>query len=30
MPKPAEPLPITKKKPDHLGERMLRGDFMMD
>jgi hypothetical protein len=29
MPKPA---PVTQKfkKPDHLGERMLRGDFMMD
>lgn len=29
MPKPATPAPKL-KKPDHLGERMLRGDFMMD
>ena len=29
MPKPA-PAPQKLKKPDHLGERMLRGDFMMD
>jgi hypothetical protein len=29
MPKPA-PVPQKFKKPDHLGERMLRGDFMMD
>ena len=29
MPKPAEPV-TRMKKPDHLGERMLRGDFMMD
>lgn len=27
--KPVEPAPRM-KKPDHLGERMLRGDFMMD
>ena len=30
MPKPAEPVMSRMKKPDHLGERMLRGDFMMD
>lgn len=30
MPKPAEPMMSRMKKPDHLGERMLRGDFMMD
>ena len=29
IPKPA-PAPVKMKKPDHLGERMLRGDFMMD
>ena len=29
IPKPA-PTPTKMKKPDHLGERMLRGDFMMD
>ena len=29
MPKPA-PAPQKFKIPDHLGERMLRGDFMMD
>ena len=29
IPKPA-PTPVKMKKPDHLGERMLRGDFMMD
>ncbi|KIV78021.1 hypothetical protein, variant 1 [Exophiala sideris] len=30
--KPVEPIstPVRMKKPDHLGERMLRGDFMMD
>lgn len=28
---PVAPPPAFKtKKPDHLGERMLRGDFMMD
>jgi hypothetical protein len=31
MPKAVEPVPPPKmRKPDHLGERMLRGDFMMD
>jgi len=31
MPKSPEPAPTSRmKKPDHLGERMLRGDFMMD
>jgi len=31
MPKPAPaPTPQKFKKPDHLGERMLRGEFMMD
>jgi hypothetical protein len=30
MPKPTEPVPMKMRKPDHLGERMLRGDFMMD
>jgi len=31
IPKPIEPPPARMmKKPDHLGERMLRGDFMMD
>jgi hypothetical protein len=30
MPKPVEAPPTRMKKPDHLGERMLRGDFMMD
>lgn len=31
MPKPVPaPAAIRSKKPDHLGERMLRGDFMMD
>jgi len=30
LPKAAEPVPARKRKPDHLGERMLRGDFMMD
>jgi hypothetical protein len=29
IPKPA-PVPQKFKKPDHLGERMLRGEFMMD
>ena len=29
IPKPV-PTPTKMKKPDHLGERMLRGDFMMD
>jgi hypothetical protein len=29
MPKPAAP-PPQMKKPDHMGERMLRGDFMID
>jgi len=29
VPAPA-PAPLRSKKPDHLGERMLRGDFMMD
>jgi len=24
------PVPVRMKKPDHLGERMLRGEFMMD
>ncbi|KAI1614164.1 hypothetical protein EDD36DRAFT_464014 [Exophiala viscosa] len=30
--KPVESMstPVRMKKPDHLGERMLRGDFMMD
>ncbi|EXJ81293.1 hypothetical protein A1O3_07583 [Capronia epimyces CBS 606.96] len=28
--KPVETTPQRLKKPDHLGERMLRGDFMMD
>lgn len=27
---PARPLGAKIKKPDHLGERMLRGEFMMD
>ena len=29
---PPVPAPVSmkNKKPDHLGERMLRGDFMMD
>lgn len=27
--KPVEQ-PLRMRKPDHLGERMLRGDFMMD
>ncbi|KIW17515.1 hypothetical protein PV08_04709 [Exophiala spinifera] len=31
IPKAVEPpAPARMKKPDHLGERMLRGDFMMD
>lgn len=32
MPKVAPPVspPTRLKKPDHLGERMLRGEFMMD
>lgn len=31
MPKPLSPtVSMKKKKPDHLGERMLRGDFLMD
>ncbi|KIW42726.1 hypothetical protein, variant 1 [Exophiala oligosperma] len=31
FPKAVEPpAPTRMKKPDHLGERMLRGDFMMD
>jgi len=33
MPKPAPvlpPVPQKLNKPDHLGERMLRGEFMMD
>ncbi|RMZ92644.1 hypothetical protein DV736_g104, partial [Chaetothyriales sp. CBS 134916] len=30
MPKPAEGQPLRMKKPDQLGERMLRGEFMMD
>ncbi|KPI45691.1 uncharacterized protein AB675_771 [Cyphellophora attinorum] len=31
MPKAVEPVaPPKMRKPDHLGERMLRGDFMMD
>lgn len=31
VPKPAPaPAPSKFKKPDHLGERMLRGEFMMD
>jgi len=30
IPKPIEAPPARMKKPDHLGERMLRGDFMMD
>lgn len=31
LPKPIESPPTRMiKKPDHLGERMLRGDFMMD
>jgi hypothetical protein len=31
VPKPAPaPAPQKFKKPDHLGERMLRGEFMMD
>jgi len=31
VPKPAPaPAPSRFKKPDHLGERMLRGEFMMD
>jgi hypothetical protein len=29
MPKPAAP-PPQMKQPDHMGERMLRGDFMID
>lgn len=29
MPK-ASPTSPRLKKPDHMGERMLRGDFMMD
>ena len=29
MPKPVV-VPLRSQKPDHLGERMLRGDFMMD
>lgn len=29
MPKPVV-VPARMQKPDHLGERMLRGDFMMD
>jgi hypothetical protein len=29
MPKLVSP-PARLKKPDHMGERMLRGDFMMD
>jgi len=24
------PAPVRMKRPDHLGERMLRGEFMMD
>ncbi|EXJ95855.1 hypothetical protein A1O1_00980 [Capronia coronata CBS 617.96] len=30
MDRPVEPVPQKLKKPDPLGERMLRGDFMMD
>ncbi|RMD44252.1 hypothetical protein DV735_g829, partial [Chaetothyriales sp. CBS 134920] len=30
MPKAAEGQPMRMKKPDQLGERMLRGEFMMD
>lgn len=30
QPAPPPPPAFKSKKPDHLGERMLRGDFMMD